>query len=234
MDWLIRRRFQLLLLALLVLLVAHPLLSGVPGARLLYDALVTVVFLAAFLVVFADRKIRLPALVLGLPTLVGNLSGLVLPEPFRFWADLGFHTVAALFLGLTVAAILGSVYKEVSTTADSIYGAVCGYLLLGLAFGHLYCLLEAAAPGSFHMGEELMSHLQEEGHRRLLLTYFSFITFTTVGYGDITPVSEAARGLAVVEAVLGQCYLAVLMAELIGMRVARVLVGQKPAAPGPS
>jgi hypothetical protein len=79
-----------------------------------------------------------------------------------------------------------------------------GYLLLGLAFGHLYCLLEAVAPGSFRLREDLAAPVHDPGRRQFLLTYFSLVTLTTVGYGDITPGSDPARGLAAVEAVLGQ------------------------------
>src|SRR5204863_7015600 len=101
-------------------------------------------------------------------------------------------------------------------SADSIYGAFCGYLLVGLIFGHLYRCLEALSPGSFHGNADFMAHVQDERYTHFLLVYFSFVTLTTVGYGDITPASEATRGLAVVEAVIGQFYLAVLIGELIG------------------
>jgi voltage-gated potassium channel len=111
----------------------------------------------------------------------------------------------------------------VLVSAESICGALCGYMLLGLAFGHLYCILESITPGAFHGDAEFAIQLRDQSRRHFLLTYFSFATLTTVGYGDITPVRDSARGLSVVEAILGQLYLAVLIAELIGKRVAQAL-----------
>ena len=97
------------------------------------------------------------------------------------------------------------------------------YLLLGLGFAHLYCILKAAVPGSFRASDEILAQIRDEGRVHFQLTYFSFVTLTTVGYGDIAPAQEGARGLAVVEAMLGQFYMAVLLGELIGKRVSQVL-----------
>jgi hypothetical protein len=111
-------------------------------------------------------------------------------------------------------------------SADSVYGAFCDYLLVGLAFGHLHCLVEVAAPGSYRGAGALAAQLQDPARQRYLLTYFSLTTLTSLGYGDILPASDPSRGLAVVEAVLGQFYVAVLIAELVGKKGAQ-------ASPGP-
>jgi hypothetical protein len=99
--------------------------------------------------------------------------------------------------------------------------AFCGYLLVGLIFGHLYGAIDDLIPRSFGGAGWMGAELFDEGRRHFLLIYFSLSTLTTLGYGDITPASGAARGVAVVEAVSGQFYLAVLIAELIGRKVAR-------------
>src|SRR5205085_878481 len=124
-------------------------------ARLLYDVLLTAVFLAAFLVVFRQHPLRFPALLLGIPTLVGTWTADVFPGLPRLPLVVGFNLVAALFLALTVATILRVIYREEFISADSVYGAFCGYLLLGVAFGHLYCVLESVKPGSFRGAEGL-------------------------------------------------------------------------------
>jgi hypothetical protein len=101
-----------------------------------------------------------------------------------------------------------------------VLGAFCGYLLLGVLFGHLYCIMEYSTPGSFE-GRGLVPQLLPAGGRlHYILTYFSMITLTTLGYGDIVPATDAARGLSAVEAITGQFYIAVLIAELIGRRFA--------------
>ncbi len=225
MNWLLRRKFLVLLLSLILLLVIFPVLRGAFEGRLLVDILATLVFLAALLAVFTQGYLRALALLLGIPTVVGAWTDYVLPDLPGFPLVLGFHIVAALFLGFTVAVILRACYREATVSADTVYGAFCGYLLVGLAFGHLYCLIDALAPGSF-LGKEMMAMpLQRQDRFHFLFTYFSFATLTTVGYGDITPAREMARGLAVVEAIMGQFYIAVLVAELIGKRVSQALSG---------
>jgi hypothetical protein len=228
MNWLLRRRFLALLLALLMLLVAYPFLRKAYDTRLLLDVLFTAVFLAALLVVFPSKRFRVVALLLGLPPLVGLWTDYVLPAVPRIPLSVGFLVVAAVFLAFCVASILRDIYRQGKVSADSIFGAFCGYLLVGLIFSHLYCLIEWAEPGSFQANEAILLRLHQEGQRFFLLAYFSFMTLTTVGYGDITPVAEGAQALAVVEALLGQLYIAVLIAELIGKRVASLVGGEGP------
>src|SRR5262249_12984417 len=104
-------------------------------------------------------------------------------------------------------------------TRDSIFGAFCGYVLVGLAFGHVYCILETAVPGSFQ-GRGLILDRPPTGERlNYLLNYYSLITLTTVGFGDMAPARDGARGLSAVEAIVGQFYIAVLIAQLIGKRL---------------
>jgi hypothetical protein len=143
------------------------------------------------------------------------------------------HVVATAFLGYSVVAIMKTVHKEEAVSADSVYGAFCSYLLVGLAFGHVYCLIETVFPGSFLFREPRAAPAGGEQMEYFLLTYFSFVTLTTVGFGDITPAHAAARSLAVVEAVTGQFFIAILIAELIGKRVAQAVTEQKPDTKGP-
>jgi hypothetical protein len=86
-------------------------------------------------------------------------------------------------------------------------------------------MVEALAPGSFRGSEDLTAQLQDPDRRRVLLTYFSLVTLTTLGYGDIVPATNAVRGVATVEAVVGQFYLGVFIALLLGIRVAQILAG---------
>jgi hypothetical protein len=232
MNWWVRHRFQALLLALLLLLVVYPLLRDAVGGRILFDALFILVFLAALLVGFTQKPLRLVALLLFLPTMIGTWTGYVIPGLPPVPLTLAFHLCATLFLGFMVAVILQTIFGEKSVSADSIYGALCGYLLAGVVFGHLYCVLEILTPGSFSGGGAVMSELGDQEPRLFLLTYFSLITVTTVGYGDITPVSSPARGLAALEAVLGQIYIAVLIAELIGKRVSQTVSDQQADSQG--
>jgi hypothetical protein len=225
MSWLRGRRFLVLLLSLMLVLVVYPALEGMAGTRLLGDALYTLVFLAAFLMIFAEKQHRLLALLLGIPLLVGLWTGYVLPGLPRLPLIAGFHILALVFLTYTVVVLLQGIFRTPTMSADNLYAALCGYLIIGVGFAHLYALVEALAPGSFHGSEDLTAQLQDPDQRRVLLTYFSLVTLTTLGYGDIVPATNAVRGLATVEAVVGQFYLGVFIALLIGIRVAQALAG---------
>src|SRR5262249_45053124 len=153
-----------------------------------------------------------------IPTVTGLWTGYVLADLPRIPLIVFFHLTATLFFAFTVSVILQSIFKERTVSADSIYGAFCGYLLIGLSFGHVYCVLEVLSPGSFHGGGDFARRIQIEDWRFFDMTYYSLMTLTTVGYGDIIPGSQTARSLAASEAIIGQFYLAVLIAELIGRK----------------
>lgn len=232
-----RWKFTILLLALLLLVVVHPLAQGnAVFPPLLFQVLAALVLLAAGLALFERHGSRVAALVLGIPSVVGIFTDYLLPGASPVLAALLFHLLPAVFLGYTLVVILRTIFRDPHVSTDRINGAICGYLLLGLSFGHLYCLAEALWRGSFHLREHLGALPDEDVRRFSLLTYFSLVTLTTVGYGDITPQSGPARTLAWVEAVMGQFYVAVIVAELIALKVAAALQGpprEGPRASGP-
>jgi hypothetical protein len=229
--WWCQGKFLSLLLALGMLLILYPLLRNAFSTRILLDVLLTVVFLAAFFMIFSQSHLRILAFVLGVPTLVGAWIHYVLPGLPRLPLLVSFHLVAALFFGVTVMTVLRAIHREVDISADAIYGAFCGYVLVGLAFGHLYCLAESLDPGSIQVNERLTRQLPADDEQYFTFAYFSLVTLTTVGYGDIAPASGTARSLAVVEAIIGQFYIAGLIGELIGKRVSQAM---SPSGPGTS
>jgi len=111
--------------------------------------------------------------------------------------------------GLAMAALLlAGVLAEGRVDAERVCAALCVYLLAGIAFGGFFAALEALAPGS--LAGPAPIDLDDA-------VYFSFVTLATLGYGDITPAASAPRALAVLEAVFGQLYLAVLIARLVSL-----------------
>jgi hypothetical protein len=212
-------RHQALLLSLLLLLIAYPILRGPAGSPVLARVLLTAVFLAGGRVVLSDRRLRIFGLTFGVPTLLGVWTGYTLPDRSGPAVAAVLHLTATAFHAFVIAVLLRGVYRERVVSSDVVAAALCGYLLLGVAFGHVHCLVHETAPGSYGGAD-----LGPGGYpTHFRLTYFSFITLTTVGYGDITPVGDAARSLAMVEAVAGQFYLAVLVADLVGKRLAQTL-----------
>jgi hypothetical protein len=203
MGWLVRRRFRALLAALALLIVGYPFARGFVESRLLFVAVLALSFLAAFLVLFTEKWSRLPGLVLGVPLLAVDVVAYALPGTLPPSVVAGWHVLAGLFFSFTAAAVLRALLAEPRVSADAVYGAFCGYLLVALVFAHLYCLLESVQPGSFKGSPELAGRLASATDRLFVLTYFSLVTLTTVGYGDVVPAADAARGLVCLEAMLG-------------------------------
>jgi hypothetical protein len=112
------------------------------------------------------------------------------------------------------------VLSSTTVTHDTLAGAMCVYLLLGVIWAMMFALIESVQPGSFLVGGESVAdaHGGQEGEMAQFL-YLSFVTLTTVGYGDILPTTPVARRVAVLEAVVGQLYVAVLIARLVSQRV---------------
>jgi hypothetical protein len=109
--------------------------------------------------------------------------------------------------------VLAYVLAAKRVTRDMIFGAISAYLLIGIAWTSAYALLEALQPGSFSIDEAQTPDFY----------YYSFTTLTTLGYGDITPVTSRAKSMAVLEAVNGVLYIAVLIARLVGTQIAHSL-----------
>lgn len=104
--------------------------------------------------------------------------------------------------------------SNVPVDADHLLAALSAYLLVGVFWGAVYVAVESAAPRSLLTAGQLFAHGMSLNDG----IYFSFVTLATLGYGDITPITPIARGLAVFEAIVGQLYLAVLVARLVGLR----------------
>jgi hypothetical protein len=129
-------------------------------------------------------------------------------------------SVMSAFSSLCFLAILaGVVFREVLNkgpiTLHRVQGAVAVYLLLGLIWAFAYDIVLLSVPDAFHSAELTAQHKTVTP----TLIYFSLTTLTTVGYGEITPVHPIARGLAMLEAVVGQLFPAILIARLVAMEL---------------
>jgi len=141
------------------------------------------------------------------------------PENF-----LGLNTAVLVpTMGLTYWAFTGIlILRRVAEgtngiTGDTINGAVCVYLMMGLGWSHAYALLEALEPGSYTVTAEM---LQITGHSFERFIGFSFVTLTTLGYGNVVPLTPRGEAVATAEAVAGQLYIAVLLARFVAIDIA--------------
>ena len=130
------------------------------------------------------------------------------------------HLCEVLFLFGASVLIVKALFSAATLKFDSILGAVCGYLFLGLGWAVLYSMIEGFRPGSIQISPKLVTGGEQARPLPHVLAYYSFVTLTTVGYGDISPVSPATRTLAWMEAITGQFYLAVIVAGLVSVLAA--------------
>jgi len=132
-----------------------------------------------------------------------------------------FHVGFLIFTG---SAILGHITRQQRMTLDTILGGVCVFLLIGVIFGYVFSMVETVFPGSLlqdHMQLRPTANANGQVERRPEAIYFSFITLTTVGYGDIVPARSLARVLAIIEALMGQIFLTTFLAFLVGNYLAQ-------------
>jgi hypothetical protein len=118
-------------------------------------------------------------------------------------------------LGLLTGVVLVQAFRAGPITGHRIQGAVAAYLLLGLTWAFAYELVLLQVPGSFQPADLGGA----KGPVTINLVYFSFVTLTTVGYGDITPAHPIVRSLANLESLIGQLYPAILIGRLVSMEL---------------
>ena len=205
-------RFLILLILILSLLVLTPFLDEVVQTRILMDVFLTAIFIFIIYSIRLKRSQAIIASVLVLPLIVATWS-----IYFVEIKSLSLLTriFGVLFFAYAAINTLRIVAKSEEVTSETIFAAIVAYLLIALMWAFLYMILERVSPGSFSF--------PEKGFRgeSMRFEYFSFITITTLGYGDITPVTDKATALALIEAVVGQIYLVVLVAWLVGMHVSQ-------------
>jgi len=130
------------------------------------------------------------------------------------------HACVVLLLAFLCVTILQYVLQHGRVTSDRIFAAICVYLLIGYAWTFTYTLLEELRPGAFAVSPaELTPAADDYVGRVQQFRYFSFVTLTTVGYGDVVARSQVARTMVVLEAIMGQIYLTVLVARLVGLHI---------------
>ena len=204
-----RRKYLILTLPLVLLLILYPLFeSSFPGTIFL-KLLSTATLITAVYAVSDRRRPLCIALILALPAIGTGWAALV-------YTSAGFvlaQSVSSMLLyAFTTVMIIRSIIRG-RLTDDMIFGAISVYLLMGITWATAYMSIEGSEISAF-----AINHGNGPGNLPAFsdFLYFSFITLTTVGYGDITPLTATARSLAYLEAVSGTLFMAVFIARLIG------------------
>jgi hypothetical protein len=222
---------------LLVVIALYPIFAVLFGNQPIIAIAVDVVFLAVALLIVlkatSNRYFRIAVPVLTLIVLLQNAlsaeSGMLMVS-----TTLEVARTISIFLLLTlgIVVVLSRVLDRGLVTVDKVCGAISVYLLMGMAWGMIYVLISILQPGSFHLPELNTAGVFEPAQGRYDISladfiYLSFVTLSTLGYGDITPTTIPAQTVVWMEAILGQIYLAVLIARLVSLQI--IHSSQKPA-----
>jgi hypothetical protein len=208
-----RGRLRFLLAALLLFFVGTAAVAGTGFEPAFYMTLQALVIIAAVWDLGEHGRGRGIAAVVGIGAIL--LSALDLSARIRHLPVAASMSVA-LLAGLIVWRAYAGAMRPNRPVGDRIVGAVCVYLLIGLAWAKVYETLDMVAPGSFRFPAD--TAWATLGMPRY--TYLSFITLATVGYGDVTPATPLAGTLAWIEAITGQLYLAITVARLVALSLA--------------
>jgi hypothetical protein len=195
-----KSRFIYIIFAIMLVLLVNPFIRplGLIG-HLFSTLLLSMIPLASAYAMTEDRKKAIIVLLIAAPFVI--LDGLnvffinrsLMVVAFSFGTILYFYIVVLLVIKLLSIRVI---------TADLIFCAISIYLLIGIMWAGIYSVLEGISPGSFSETTDLL--------------YFSFVTLTTVGFGDVAPLSVLSRRLAVFEAAMGSIYMAVIIAMIVG------------------
>ena len=207
-------RFLIMLLALSGVILFYPLIDNIVNIRFMVGIFLSFLFLSGIFAVSFKKHQPIIASLLALPTFTLMWTS--------YFIDIGgFEHVknlfGMLFMLYMIILFLEHFFRQDEINREVIFGALVVYLLMGLMWGYGYTLLEHLLPGSFTHPANI-SELDVT-----TFDYFSFVTMTTLGYGDIIPASEPAKAMVITQAVTGQVYLAVLVARLVGLNIAQRL-----------
>lgn len=210
-----RWRFLVLTLFICAWLLAMPIIGGAWRVELLLEASMLVTLLVTVWANPGLRGLRNVLIVLWLVSVTGTLLSIVTTEhpAWRWSRTLELLTLVPL-MGMLAGGMLAFVLRERKLTFDSIFATIAAYLLVAGMFTQVYMCLLTWNPASFSLPAGVADrpvHLLQAD-----MTYFSLVTLATVGYGDVLPATSTARMLAMIQAVTGQFYIAVVVAIFVG------------------
>jgi hypothetical protein len=207
-----KNRFFFLFISLLAMIFLGPFIEGFHYLRILFSVFLTAVFLSAIYAISQKRRTAYIAVFLLLPTLAFTWISYFVDSTGLY---LGSRFSVVVFFVFIIIKILAFIFRQDEVSSDLIVGAAVVYLLMAETWAAVYQILETLSPGSFAMPDgQLQNSLQ-------LFEYYSLVTITTLGYGDVTPLTSVASSLSTLEAVIGQLYLVITVAFLVGVHVSQ-------------
>jgi hypothetical protein len=219
------RHYLALLISLLSLTIIAPLVDHDLWTRVIVSVFLVLSLLTATMAVNESQRMAFVSFFLvGLSGIMWTASFMCNIFPFNTAYFQIFAFAVTLLFFITIANVMWRDIFSGSATANRICGAVCLYLLIGFCFAMLHSMVALNNPSAYKDSllpdkSPIIDKAFSARQHYPIFMYFSFCTLSTVGYGDIVPVSRLARSIAWIEAVTGQLYLAILVARLVGMHI---------------
>ncbi|HEY7774291.1 MAG TPA: ion channel [Marinagarivorans sp.] len=210
-------RFIFLLASLFGAILIPPHFGDSTLFNVVWEVGFSAVLIVAMYSVTGPRAFLLPALILLVPTLASTwLDHFGVSGRLAFYID---NLTSIAFLSIIVAALLRYILSAQRVTTNVIYASMCVYLMLGLIWAAIYANINLFYEPAFAVssGVELVGVAGDEVMG--FFTYYSMITLSTLGYGDIVPTHKVAQAWAAVQAMVGQFYIAVVMARLVSLHM---------------
>lgn len=212
-------RFFLLLICLFGALIIPPYFDGHEVFTLISKTVFSVVLFAAVYAVIELKRLWVIGAVLLVPTFssiwIEQISN---HNRLAFYID-NLTTIG--FFGFIGYHFLRYILSCKKVTTNVIYASMCLYLMLAFIWAAIYANIHVFYGGAFNFSNEfLVGATASESQSMSTFTYFSFVTLSTLGYGDITPINRVAGAWVAVEAMIGQFYIAIIMARLVSLHAA--------------
>lgn len=205
LNIILNARFSYLFFTVVMLFLLRPFVVIPKALTVVTDLFIWFLIISCVWAVHEKRKSQWLVIVMAAVAILADVSNFILHNEMTSWTS---QILIILFLFYAVVAILFFLARQEHVTADMIMAGASEYVLIGVLWASLYSLIEAVYPGSFSFaGAKDWSGF----------LYFSFITLTTTGYGDLLPVSLQARSLAMFETITGQLFIAITVARLVSL-----------------
>lgn len=201
--------FFLSLLVLVTVLV--PIIELSPSGRLILSLVFTLILISGAFTTIRHRLLTGLVILLAVSTLALSVIAELNP---RYMSPVVETALKLVCLSILVSMTVRQTVRPGPVTGYRVMGGITGYLLIGYTWAYAYQLVTERVPNAIHF---VTGMTDIDGRVPTHLIYYSFITLTTAGYGDVYPVHPAARSLALTEALVGQLYLAIMIASLVGM-----------------
>lgn len=204
-------RYGFLLLFLCLILGLKPFLDNVVERDLLADIFLIGILVSGVYALDRDPIASRISCALAFIVIVLKVLSHILSSKL-YYLHLLELILTALFIIQVLWMVLEHILIEQEVTSDTVLGGACAFVLLGFLWGYTYYILNTLEPHSFTANRALSKEPSD-------YIYFSFVTLTSTGYGDILPTSEKARGLVILEAITGQLYLAIMISRLVSLHI---------------